>query len=49
MLLAIAQMSACHPTNRGIAAAQMVAARKVVGPHLDDANPSDMVIVAVWT
>ncbi len=49
MLALIAHMSAWHPTNRGIPSGEMSAGRKVAVAALDDANPSDMVIVAVWT
>ncbi len=37
------------PTNRGIADAQMVTGRFVAVLSIDDANPSDMVVIAVWT
>ena len=37
------------PTNRGIPSAQMTAGRYVSVLAIDDGNPADMVVTAVWT
>jgi len=37
------------PVNRGIETADMVTGRAVCVIFLDESNPSDAVVVAVWT
>lgn len=37
------------PVSRGIASGEMVTGRNVAVIFLDESNPSDAVVVAVWT
>ena len=37
------------PVSRGIASGEMVTGRTVVVIFMDESNPSDAVVVAVWT
>ncbi len=44
----LAQWLRTVPVNRGIAAAEMVASRKVAVALFDPSNPADAVVLAVW-
>lgn len=37
------------PTSRAVAAGEMIAGRQVAVLALDEANPDDAVVIAVWT
>ena len=45
----LAQWLRTIPVNRAIPAAEMTAARKVAVALFDPSNPTDAVVVAVWT